>query len=161
MRTDIQAKSSVTPFYPQCLKALIMSVFIVFHLSACSVTPTASSERTLYEELGGETGVEQLTNDFIREIAADQRIKGRYRNSDIGRFHRMMVEQMCMETGGGCTYTGDDMQQTHAGMKITRVEFNAIVEALMRAMDSNDIDQGVQNRLLAIYAPMHQDIVLH
>lgn len=160
MRTDIQAESAILPPYPQCFKALMMSVFIVLHLGACSVTPTASSARTLYEELGGEAGVEQLTNDFIRQIAADERIKGRYRNSDIGRFHRMMVEQMCMETGGGCTYTGDDMRQTHAGMKITRVEFNAIVEALMRAMDSNGIDQGVQNRLLAIYAPMHQDIVL-
>ncbi len=64
-----------------------------------------------------------------------------------------------METGGGCDYTGDDMQRTHAGMNISRVKFNAIVEALMRAMDKNDIPQGTQNRLLAIYAPMHSDIV--
>ncbi|MGQ7846071.1 group I truncated hemoglobin [Granulosicoccus sp. 3-233] len=129
------------------------------YLTACTITPDNPSPKTLYEELGGEPGVEQLTTDFIREIAADERIKGRYRNSDIGRFHRMMVEQMCMKTGGGCAYTGDDMQQTHAGMKITRVEFNAIVEALMRAMDRNALPQGVQNRLLALYAPMHGDIV--
>lgn len=142
-------------------KVVLLSVLMGLTLGACSVTPVSTVEpvRTLYQELGGEVGVENLTSDFIREIAADDRIRGRYRDSDIGRFHRMMTEQMCMKTGGGCTYTGDDMQRTHAGMKISRVEFNAIVEALMRAMDKNDIAQGTQNRLLALYAPMHNDIV--
>ncbi|ASJ71454.1 group I truncated hemoglobin [Granulosicoccus antarcticus] len=127
-------------------------------ISACTLT-TQRSAPTLYEELGGAAGVDTLTTDFIRKIAADERIKGRYRDSDIGRFHRMMGEQMCLLTGGGCTYTGDDMLRTHAGMKITRVEFTAIVEALMLAMDKNNIPQGTQNRLLELYAPMHNDIV--
>lgn len=148
----------MTFIYRSC-RALLLCTLLGLVVSACSSTPVAPAERTLYEDLGGDTGVEKLMADFIREIAADDRIIGRYRDSDIGRFHRMMVEQMCMKTGGGCTYTGDDMQRTHAGMNINRVEFNAIVEALMRAMDSNDIPQGAQNRLLALYAPMHGDIV--
>ena len=55
-----------------------------------------------------------------------------------GRFYRMMQQQMCESTGGGCTYEGDDMRRTHAGMDITPTEFNAIVEALMRAMDARE-----------------------
>lgn len=143
----------------RCLVPTVLHMLVAILVNACSTTSPAKPEMTLYEQLGGEAGVEQLTTDFIREIAADERIKGRYRQTDIGRFHRMMTEQMCMETGGGCTYSGDDMLQTHAGMKITPVEFNGIVEALMRAMDRNRIPQGVQNQLLALYAPMHADIV--
>lgn len=146
-------------FIRRSCQLLMQLALLGLALSACSTTPDAPSEPALYEELGGAAGVEKLTTDFIREIAADDRIKGRYRDSDIGRFHRMLIEQMCKETGGGCAYTGDDMRRTHAGMNINRVEFNGIVEALMRAMDNNGIPQGTQNRLLEIYAPMHGDIV--
>ncbi len=116
---------------------------------------------TLYDQLGGASGVEQLTTDFIRELAADERVRGRYRDTDIGRFHTMMKQQMCMETGGGCEYTGDDMRRSHAGMNIGKAEFNAVVEALMSAMDKNRVPQGVQNQLLAKYATMREDIIEH
>lgn len=137
--------------------ALSSLIYLAAVMVGCTTAPDARP--TLYEQLGGNAGVEQLMSDFIREIAADERIKGRYRDSDIGRFHRMMQLQMCELTNGGCRYTGDDMRRTHGGMNISRVEFNAIVEALMRAMDKNAISQGVQNRVLSLYAPMHKDIV--
>ena len=107
------------PIIRRSCRLLTQLVLLSLFVSTCSTTPDAPAERTLYEELGGGAGVEKLTADFIREIAVDDRIKGRYRDSDIGRFHRMMIEQMCMETGGGCTYTGDDMQRTHAGSTST------------------------------------------
>ena len=145
-------------------------------LGACAATPPADPQGaaaggepalgaatvpapTLYDELGGASGVEALTEQFIREIAADERIRGRYRDTDIGRFHRMMKEQMCMRTGGGCEYTGDDMKRTHAGMDIQPNEFNAIVEALMRAMDEQGLPVSTQNRLLSLYAPMRAEII--
>ena len=114
---------------------------------------------TLYAALGGAAGVEALTTQFVREIAADERIRGHYKNTDIGRFHAKVQEQMCQRTGGGCTYTGDDMRRTHGGMNITPTEFNAVVEALMRAMDARELPVGTQNRLLALYAPMREDII--
>lgn len=159
MFTYSRLPSPGSPSSFRCCRFVLLGFTLALALNACTITPAPAPEPSLYEELGGEAGVDRLATDFIREIAADERIKGRYRNSDIGRFHRMMKEQMCMETGGGCAYTGDDMRRTHAGMNISRVEFNGIVEALMRAMESNDIAQSTQNRLLAIYAPMHDDIV--
>lgn len=123
-----------------------------------SPSPTSAAP-TLYDELGGKAGVASLTERFIREIATDERIRGHYRESDMGRFYRMMQAQMCEVTGGGCVYAGDDMRRTHAGMNITPTEFNGIVEALMRAMDAEGLPVAVQNRLLALYAPMREDII--
>ena len=119
----------------------------------------ALSVPTLYDELGGASGVEALSARFIREIAADERVRGRYRDTDIARFHAMVQEQMCARTGGGCVYTGDDMRRTHAGMDIHPGEFNAIVEALMRAMDQRGLAVTTQNKLLALYAPMRDEII--
>ena len=123
--------------------------------------PVSRPAPTLYDDIGGEAGVASLVERFIREIATDDRIRGHYRDSDMGRFYRMMQVQMCEVTGGGCTYEGDDMRRTHGGMNITPTEFNGIVEALMRAMDAENLPVGVQNRILAVYAPMREDIIDH
>ena len=118
-------------------------------------------EPTLYDDLGGEEGVHALVEQFIRAIAADERIRGRYRHTDIARFHTMVGLQMCALTGGGCLYTGEDMHAIHHGMQIHPSEFNAIVEALMKAMDQRGLPVTTQNRLLAIYAPLRDDIIDH
>lgn len=44
-------------------------------------------------------------------------------------------------------------------MAITRAEFNAIVEDLITAMEKEGIAVSTQNRLLAILAQFHGEIV--
>lgn len=119
----------------------------------------AGSKDTLYLALGGSNGIENLTTEFIKELAADDRVRPYYKNTDIGRFHSMMKLYVCELAEGPCVYTGDNMKRTHGGMNIKSSEFNAVVEALMRAMDTIELNPGVQNRLLAIFAPMRPDIV--
>ena len=114
---------------------------------------------TLYEALGGAEGVELLADNFVIELAADDRVRHRFEKSDIGRFHHLIRLQICELSDGPCVYTGDNMKRTHGGMDIQSYEFNAVVEAMMRAMDSSGLNPGVQNRLLAIFAPMRADIV--
>lgn len=124
-----------------------------------SVAARSPQNGTLYQALGGQSGIERLSENFIIELAADETTASHFKNSDIGRFHTMLQQQVCQLSGGPCVYSGDDMKRTHGGMDITSVEFNAVVEALMRAMDKTGIRQGAQNRLLALMAPMHPDIV--
>lgn len=119
----------------------------------------AGNKDTLYLALGGNNGIENLTTEFIKELAADDRVRPHYKNTDIGRFHTMMKLYVCELAEGPCIYTGDDMKRTHGGMNIKSSEFNAVVEALMRAMDTVELNPGVQNRLLAIFAPMRPDVV--
>ena len=78
---------------------------------------------------------------------------------NIGRFDAMLREQLCAESGGGCAYTGDDMRRAHAGLDITRAEFNAMVEALADAMDAQGLPVAVQNRVLALHAPKRADVL--
>jgi len=141
-------------------KVLLLSVSACL-LCACASPGKQHEEQSLYEKLGGEAGVNKLTSDMIREIAADDHIRGHYKDTDIGRFHTMMQLQMCEKTGGGCIYTGDDMRRVHGGMNIKKSEFNSLVEAMMRAMDKNNIPISTQNQMLEIYAPMRADIIGH
>jgi hemoglobin len=51
------------------------------------------------------------------------------------------------------------MAESHAGLGITRADFNALVEDLQTAMNARGIPFRAQNKLLAVLAPMHREVV--
>ncbi len=71
----------------------------------------------------------------------------------------MLVEQFCQITGGGCTYSGEDMAKAHKDLGIQTRDFNALVEDLQKAMTKNNVPFSAQNKLLAALAPQHRDVV--
>ncbi|OZB05190.1 MAG: hypothetical protein B7X54_06075 [Idiomarina sp. 34-48-12] len=121
--------------------------------------PANATERTLYDELGQKQGISQLMEAFILEIAEDERVIHHFENVDIDRFHRMLSEHICDLSGGPCNYSGESMATVHTGMNISRAEFNAIVEHLMTAMDQQQLPVSTQNRLLAILASFHKEVI--
>ncbi|MBU2114350.1 MAG: group 1 truncated hemoglobin, partial [Gammaproteobacteria bacterium] len=87
-------------------KYLIVSLnLIVLLLSGCSQTPSTS----LYQQLGGESGIAAITDGLLDEIAQDKRIVHHFADTDIERFRRLLAEQLCQLTGGPCVYSGGTM----------------------------------------------------
>ncbi|MCH8492225.1 MAG: group 1 truncated hemoglobin [Idiomarina sp.] len=134
------------------LMVMVISAF-VFSASA------HSKSDELYQQLGGTQGIEQVVEDLLFNVADDRRIRHHFVDIDIVRLHEKLSEQICELAGGPCVYTGDDMVTSHTGMGVTRADFNALVEALQLAMDDNHISISAQNRLLAMLAQMHHEIV--
>lgn len=136
------------------MRALIC-LFVLVALLACSATP----RRPLYDELGGEAGVTRIVEDLLFRVLDNPRISHHFADTDMLRLREKLIEQICVEANGPCTYTGDDMQIAHAGRNITDAEFNALVEDLIEVMRALDVPVAAQNRLLKRLAPMHADIV--
>lgn len=136
------------------LSALLLSGSLT--LGACS---TVQSDDNLYLALGGEQAIAVIVENFILEIARDERIIDHFEVSNVQRFRVMMNEHLCMVADGPCAYTGDSMIDTHAGMGVTEGDFNAIVENMMAAMDTAGIPLGPQNRLLARLATFRGEII--
>lgn len=124
-------------------------------LAACASQPTT----TTYDQLGGAAGIEGIVDDLLEKIVEDERINFQFAETDIVRFRSMLIEQLCAESDGPCTYTGLSMQESHAGRGIDDAQFNALVEDLIDVMTARKIPVGAQNRLLKRLAPMHRDIV--
>lgn len=124
-------------------------------LAACASTPRTS----LYEQFGGRAGVEALVEELLVRILEDERINAGFAETDLVNLNDRLVEQLCVELGGPCTYTGRGMAESHAGLGITEADFNALVEDLQDAMDARGIPFRAQNQLLRRLAPMHRDIV--
>lgn len=127
-------------------------------LAMASFATHAAAPR-LYEQLGGETGVVAIVDQFLFKLADDERINHFFVDTNLKRFRAKLIEQFCALSGGPCTYSGDSMAQSHAGMGVNPAAFNALVEDLIEAMEACKVATGAQNRLLALLAPMHKDII--
>lgn len=128
---------------------------------SCSLSAQAQAPRPdeLYEALGGKDGIARLNADFVPRLFADVRIKHIFKDSKPQNLVEQLTDQICAASGGPCRYEGGAMKAVHADLGINRAHFNALVEDLQAAMDAAAIPFSVQNRLLALLAPMHRDIV--
>ena len=124
-------------------------------LAACATSPRT----TTYDQLGGATGIEGIVDALLEKIVEDERINLQFADADIVRLRSMLIEQLCAESDGPCTYSGLSMRESHAGRGIDNAQFNALVEDLVDVMTARRIPVGAQNRLLKRLAPMHGDIV--
>ncbi|WP_348738852.1 group I truncated hemoglobin [Pseudomonas rhodesiae] len=137
----------------------LLPVLLLALLSACAQQPP--KDDSLYRELGAMPGITRIVEGMLLNIARDDRIVERFRRIDIQRLRNKLIEQFCVEAGGPCTYTGDSMAESHKGQNVSRSDFNALVEDLIKAMDSEGIPVPTQNRLLARLAPMRGEVIEH
>lgn len=145
---------------PRSIKGLALLVGIALNVAACATT--APAPPSLYRRLGGREGIAGVVGDFTANAVADDRIKNRFTGltpAAVEKLKTNLADQICEATGGPCSYLGRDMKTTHRGMNITEVEWNATVEALVKALDKNKVPAKEKGELLAILGPMKGTIV--
>lgn len=135
------------------MKKIALAIAIAFGATA------ARAEDTLYQDMGGVDALKKIAVDTADNFIADPRIKETFDNTNMDRFKILLGDQFCNVAGGPCQYTGRNMYETHKGLHLTNMDFNAVVEDLQKAMDENGVPFATQNRFLARLAPMQHDIV--
>ena len=113
----------------------------------------------VFEQFGGMPGMTALMDEFMVILLEDPRMRPFFEKVEHDRVKRQLAEQFCAILGGGCVYSGRDMQETHTPFAIDKADFNALVEDLQIAMDRRDIPFRAQNKLLALLAPMHREVI--
>jgi hemoglobin len=131
--------------------------------TASATTPTARPDARapagLYQALGEKAGISRLMDVFVERAVKDPRIGSHFKDTKPQALKDSLTDQICHLSGGPCQYEGADMKSAHADMDITKAHFNALVEVLQAAMAAQGIPFAQQNRLLALLAPMHRDII--
>ena len=107
----------------------------------CGDMFSTGGAKSLHDRLGGKPAITAVVDQFVENVAGDGRISGRFATTDIPKLKKNLVDQICSASGGPCTYTGRDMKTTHAGMKITTGDFNALVEDLVAALDKAKVPE--------------------
>lgn len=113
----------------------------------------------LYQALGEREGIARIMDDLVNRAMADARIGPIFKDTKAQALKDSLTLQICVLAGGPCVYEGDNMKAAHADFVITKGDFNRLVELLQFAMDGQDVPFTQQNRLLALLAPMHGDVI--
>jgi hemoglobin len=152
---------------PLWIGLFVMTGFI----GGCSTTETRTTDTakpgsgmsmqqaSLYQRLGEKPAITAVVDEFVARVAADSRINGRFANTDIPRLKMNLVDQICAASGGPCTYKGRDMKTTHAGMRLTNADFDALVGDLVAALNKFKVPEREKTELLSVLGPMRKDIV--
>jgi hemoglobin len=114
---------------------------------------------SLYTELGAEEGINRFVTKAVELSHSDERIAFLFEDTDDAELIIQISDQVCFLSQGPCEYEGLDMVEAHSGMEITEAEFDIFVEIVIDAMESADIPHTARNKLLALLAPMREDII--
>lgn len=142
---------------PYWLMAILFSAWVSVAQADSDTWRTADA--SLYHALGEKPGIAAIVTDMLINVANDERIVEHFADTDIDRLQRLLNEQFCVLSGGPCRYTGGSMREAHHGKNIGEAEFNALVENLIDALESNGVPLAAQNRLLGVLAPLHGDVI--
>jgi hemoglobin len=126
-------------------------------VAGCASTP--SRDDSLYRALGQRSGIEALVETLLFRVSDDPRIAHHFADVDIIHLNDRLVEFLCVQSGGPCTYAGKPMAEAHKHVTVGEADFNALVEDLMWAMDERELPRTTQNRLLRVLATMQADVV--
>ncbi|HEX3538359.1 MAG TPA: group 1 truncated hemoglobin [Stellaceae bacterium] len=148
----------------------LVAIGLAFGLAACAnmapppappppVAAAPPPPPTLYQQLGGQPAIVAVVDRLVDNVAHDRRINRYFARANIPRLKQGLVDQVCQATGGPCVYQGPPMRVVHHRMHVTKRAFNALVEDLVRAMDSLNVPKPLQQQLLGILGPLEVDIV--
>lgn len=144
------------------VKGLGLAALLLGATGCATMEATKPAAPTLYKRLGGREGIALVVDDFVANAVADPRIKDRFaglKPPEVARLKSNLADLICDATGGPCSYLGKDMKSAHKGMNITEAEWNATVEALLKALDKHKVGERERQELLGLLGPMKADIV--
>ncbi len=115
--------------------------------------------KSLYDRMGGLDALTAAFDSFVARLQGDDRVNRKLVRTDIPRLKKELVDQLCEETGGPCTYTGRNMREAHAGLKITDGEFDALMQDLEATLDEFNVPKAEHDEVVGLLLPMRDEIV--
>jgi len=115
---------------------------------------------SLFERLGGTEGITSIANDTVDNHLANKAIAVRFAKSDVSALKNAAATFFITGTGGPNVYKGKDMLAAHKGMNISALEFMAVLDDALAALEKNKIGQREQEEVLFVLYSMRSQIVL-
>lgn len=119
---------------------------------------------SLFERLGGTSGINALVEDIVALHMENPVIRARFRPY-LETPDKLAVtkKHLCafLEAGSGGTakYAGRSMQDTHRGMNINEAEYMAATDDILAVLRRHRVDEQTQKDVLAIAYSLKGDIL--
>jgi truncated hemoglobin YjbI len=120
-----------------------------------SITQT----RTLYERLGGETGVRSLAEDILDKNFNNPRIGHYFQCIDMTKLKQLVFEFFSNGLGGPHTYTGRDMPSAHTGLNISEHDFEIANEDTVHVLEAHGVGDEEMSEVIAILNSLKDQVI--
>jgi hemoglobin len=115
----------------------------------------SNAQTSLFDRLGGTSGITSIVDDVIEAHMNNPVINARFfpyqdQPERFAKIRQHTIDFFSAGSGGPIQYTGRDMPETHTGMNISAAEYMAVVEDIMGTLGKHNIDEQSQKDVLAI-----------
>jgi hemoglobin len=123
---------------------------------------SAGAQDTLYKRLGGYDAIAAVTDDFLGRLLKDPtfaRFFVGFSTDSQKRTRQLIVELVCEKTGGPCFYTGRDMKRAHAGIGISKEEWDKAIAVFGETLTALRVPAAEAQELASLIVPLETDVV--
>jgi hemoglobin len=114
---------------------------------------------SLYEQLGGEPGIEAIVDDFYDRVIADDLLGAWFTAVDHARLRVHLRAFLAVSLGGPEGYTGRSMRQAHGGLSITQHAFETLLVRFTDALAAAGVEDSVTANVVALVATLRPVVV--
>ncbi len=117
---------------------------------------------SLYQRLGGATGIAAIVDDVVARHLANPVIKARFAKIDEARLVELkeqIRDFFGAGSGGPEVYRGRDMVAAHLGMNINEQEFISTLDDILAALKQHGVGQPEQHEVVAILYSLKDQVI--
>lgn len=144
------------------ITCVVASFLLAGHDVPAEAQQGAAKPPSLYQRVGGFDKLAAVFDDVAPRLFADPQLTrfftGHSMDSNL-RQRQRLIELLCQDTGGPCTYTGRPLGTAHKGMGITGADWTAFEKHLGAALDHLAIGAKEKGELFDLIARYKTDIV--
>ncbi|GAB6078402.1 group I truncated hemoglobin [Hydrogenobaculum acidophilum] len=139
-----------------------MKKLILASIIFASVGLASANAETLYQELGGYDAISAVTKTLATKLVQDPKLGVYFKG--LNTHHKEVLinnltDFLCNATGGPCIYTGENMEEAHAGLGITDSDWNRFVKITEGVLNEYRVPPKLQKELLERLVPLKPYIV--
>ena len=126
------------------------------------VTSSESQDQSLYQRLGGYDAIAAATDDLLGRLQTDPRLKDFWKGASLDnrrKARQLIVDFMVEAAGGPAFYSGRDMRQAHAGMRIDDEDWAVFMGHASATLDHFDVAQRERDEVLGFFTSLRDDVV--
>jgi hemoglobin len=124
---------------------------------------TMRDGKTLYQRIGGYDAIAKTVDAFLPNLIAALPKLGTMAtglaDASKVRNRQMIVDQICMLTGGPCIFVGRPNDVTHQGLQITQEDWDKSQGALAKTLDEMGVKDPDKSELIAVIDNLKGDII--
>jgi hemoglobin len=130
-----------------------------------TIRPPKVESSTLWDRLGGDSGVKKVIDDFVDLAASDRKVNfdrnGKFKldAAALTLLKGQLRDFISQATGGPYSSRGKSMKEAHRGMGITNAEFDALAADLKKALERNGVGTADIEQVMQVVGATRADIV--